>query len=63
MSKSYRNNLIEYWQQYYPNWQIPAGFHVHQGVPKSDAHKEKLRQNLKGKSWKKVDGKRVWYNV
>lgn len=35
---------------------------THKGKPKSDKHKEKLRQNLKGKTWKLVDGKRVWFD-
>jgi hypothetical protein len=33
----YRNNLILYWQQYYPTWTIPLGFQVHHIVPKSVA--------------------------
>ena len=36
---------------------------THKGVSKSEAHKEKLRQNLKGKKWRVVNGKREWYSV
>ena len=32
---NYRLNLIKYWQQYYPNWTIPKGYHVHHIKPKS----------------------------
>lgn len=35
---------------------------THKGKPKSASHKEKLRQNLKGKTWKLIDGKRVWFD-
>jgi hypothetical protein len=32
---NYRQNLINYWQQFYPNWDIPKGYHVHHIKPKS----------------------------
>ena len=35
---------------------------THKGKPKSEPHKEKLRQNLKGKTWKLIDGKRMWFD-
>lgn len=36
MSNSiYRQNLIDYWRQFFPNWNVPKGFHVHHIVPKS----------------------------
>jgi len=31
----YKQNLTRYWQQYQPQWEIPAGFHVHHIKPKS----------------------------
>jgi len=31
---NYRKNLIRYWRQYYPQWDIPVGFHVHHIKPK-----------------------------
>jgi len=31
----YRKNLINYWRQWYPEWDIPNGFHVHHIVPRS----------------------------
>ena len=31
---NYRRNLILYWRQYYPNWEIPSGYHVHHMKPK-----------------------------
>lgn len=33
--RSYRKNLINYWRQYYPDWEIPKGYHVHHIKPKS----------------------------
>jgi len=32
---NYRKNLIQYWRQFYPDWNIPKGFHVHHIKPKS----------------------------
>lgn len=29
-----RRNLTLYWKQFYPEWEIPAGFHVHHIKPK-----------------------------
>lgn len=29
-----RSNLRLYWRQFYPNWEIPEGFHVHHIKPK-----------------------------
>jgi len=26
---NYRKNLILYWRQFYPDWEIPTGYHVH----------------------------------
>lgn len=37
---NYRLNLIRYWQQYYPDWEIPKGFHVHHIRPKSLMRKD-----------------------
>ena len=38
MAKTYtanhRHNLINYWRQYFPEWVIPAGYHVHHIKPK-----------------------------
>jgi len=31
----YRQNLINYWRQWYPEWEIPKGFHVHHIIPQS----------------------------
>lgn len=31
----YRRNLVLYWRQFYPNWIIPKGYHVHHIKPKS----------------------------
>jgi len=31
---NYRKNITMYWQQYFPNWAIPKGFHVHHIKPK-----------------------------
>lgn len=33
-TKKYRQNLINYWRQFYPNWSIPEGYHVHHIKPK-----------------------------
>lgn len=33
-TNNYKRNLIIYWQQFYPNWQIPNGYHVHHIKPK-----------------------------
>lgn len=33
-TNDYRKNLEMYWQQFYPDWQIPAGYHVHHIKPK-----------------------------
>ncbi len=33
-SWNYRRNLELYWRQLYPNWEIPAGYHVHHIKPK-----------------------------
>lgn len=30
----YRRNLINYWRQWYPEWDIPKGFHVHHIIPR-----------------------------
>lgn len=38
-STNYRKNLELYWQQYYPNWSIPDGFHVHHIMPRKAAEK------------------------
>jgi len=32
---NYRLNLTRYWQQFYPLWKIPIGYHVHHIKPKS----------------------------
>ena len=32
---NYRKNLIQYWRQFCPGWNIPKGFHVHHIKPKS----------------------------
>ena len=32
-TNNYRRNLELYWQQFYPNWKIPTGFHVHHIKP------------------------------
>lgn len=32
-TENYKENLILYWQQFYPDWQIPAGYHVHHIKP------------------------------
>ena len=32
--KNHRHNLELYWQQFYPNWKIPLGYHVHHIKPK-----------------------------
>ena len=34
-TNNYRSNLTKFWQQYYPNWTIPNGYHVHHIKPKS----------------------------
>ena len=31
----YRQNLINYWRQWYPEWDIPNGYHVHHIIPQS----------------------------
>ena len=31
---NYRQNLISYWRQFYPEYQIPTGYHVHHIKPK-----------------------------
>lgn len=31
---NYKENLTLYWQQFYPDWEIPDGFHVHHIKPK-----------------------------
>lgn len=31
--RDYKKNLIAYWRQYYPNWTIPKGYHVHHIKP------------------------------
>ncbi len=33
-TKNYRRNLILYWRQWYPDWTIPIGYHVHHIKPK-----------------------------
>jgi len=33
-TSNYRRNLIKYWRQYYPEWEIPNGFHVHHIKPR-----------------------------
>ena len=30
---NYRRNLINYWRQYFPQWDIPKGYHVHHIIP------------------------------
>lgn len=46
-TKKYRQNLILYWRQFLPNWDIPKGYHVHHIKPQSlfdgtlDAHHPK----------------------
>lgn len=32
---NYKQNIILYWQQYFPQYQIPKGYHVHHIYPKS----------------------------
>ena len=32
-TKNYKANLIMYWQQFYPGWKIPKGYHVHHIKP------------------------------
>ena len=34
-TNNYRSNLTKYWRQFYPNWTIPDGHHVHHIKPKS----------------------------
>jgi len=33
-TKPHRKNLVNYWRQFIPNWEIPKGFHVHHIVPR-----------------------------
>ena len=33
-TKDYKYNIIKYWRQYYPVWDIPKGYHVHHIKPK-----------------------------
>ena len=33
-STNFRQNLLDYWQQWYPKWEIPKGYHVHHIKPK-----------------------------
>ena len=33
-SNNHRHNLTIYWRQFYPNWTIPKGYHVHHIKPK-----------------------------
>ena len=37
---NYRLNIIQYWQQFYPDYTIPKGYHVHHIKPKSLAKQE-----------------------
>jgi len=37
---NYRQNIIAFWQQYFPNYKIPIGFHVHHIKPKSICKQE-----------------------
>lgn len=32
---NYRLNLTTYWKQFFPEWEIPKGYHVHHIVPRS----------------------------
>jgi group I intron endonuclease len=32
---NYRKNLITHWRQFYPDWDIPTGYHVHHIKPKA----------------------------
>ena len=32
---NYRKNITLYWKQFYPEWSIPKGYHVHHIKPKS----------------------------
>ena len=34
-TNDYKRNLILYWRQFYPQWTIPQGYHVHHIKPKS----------------------------
>lgn len=34
-TNDYRRNLINYWRQFYPEWEIPTGYHVHHIIPVS----------------------------
>ena len=31
---NYRKNIITYWRQWYPNWNIPTSYHVHHITPR-----------------------------
>lgn len=31
---NYKQNLINFWRQFYPSWTVPEGFHVHHIKPK-----------------------------
>ena len=33
-SNNYKRNILIYWRQWYPEWNIPEGFHVHHIKPK-----------------------------
>lgn len=33
-TNNYRKNLVTYWRQYYPKWNIPKGYHVHHIKPR-----------------------------
>ncbi len=35
-TNNYRRNLELYWRQFYPNWTIPKGYHVHHIKPKGE---------------------------
>jgi hypothetical protein len=37
---NFRQNLIKYWRQFYPSWNIPKGYHVHHIVPKAIAKQQ-----------------------
>ena len=33
-SKNYKRNIVMYWRQWFPEWNIPKGYHVHHIKPK-----------------------------
>jgi len=50
---NYRQILTEYWQQYFPKYQIPKGFHVHHIKPQCTF------ENKEDPLWKNTIGKEL----